>query len=466
MPVRIKITVLFTLVVFFILGIVCLSIYYFSSTARDEAIETRLMNRAITTARLLSRSEFFDRKSVERIDSLTTLSLVEKSVQAYNYSGKKIYYYSDLANDSIPVTADLLQETKMKERVYFLYKGKDVVSYHYTDNNTQIVILCAAKDEQGQKNLAQLKNILTLTCISGLAIAFIGGYFFSKRLLSPVRKITREVTDISAYSLTRRLDPGRVKDEWFELTITLNDLLNRLQESFELQRRFISNASHELSTPLTSIMSQVEIALLKERNDEEYKTVLNSVLQDVKEMTKLTHTLLELSKGSGNKGGIEINLVRVDEILLEMPAIMQKQNESYIVFLNFGPLPENEEDLLVFGNSELLTTAIKNIVWNACKYSGDHRAILSFFVKEGHFLIQVSDRGEGIAVEEITKVFQPFYRSIDINDEVSGFGLGLPLAHRIIKLHKGNITVQTELKKGTSFLISLPTAKNHVPQTS
>jgi two-component system sensor histidine kinase ArlS len=458
MPVRLRITFLFSLVVFLILGVVCASIYFFSHTLRIETIKTRLTNRAITTARLLSRSEIFDRQLVEQIDSLTTLSLKDKSVQAYNYLDKRIYSYSENAGDTIQITKDILNDARAKQNFYFTDGQREAVAYHYTNEDARIVVICAARDEEGENNLAQLKNILLLSFFAGVIIALLGGYFFSGRLLSPIKKITNEITEITAQNLTRRIQTGTVKDEWYHMSKTVNELLNRLQESFELQRRFISNASHELSTPLTSISSQVEIALQRERSLEQYENVLSSVLQDVRRMNKLTQTLLEFAKAAGDKGGLNINLVRIDEILMELPAAMHKQNNQCEVFLKFDALPENEDELLFFGNAELLFIAIKNVVTNACKYSPDHRAEITLTIRDKHFYISVTDNGIGIPEAELSNIFQPFYR-LDDSRATEGFGLGLSLAYRIIKLHKGNITVQSEYGKGTTFSIQIPSAK-------
>ena len=113
MPVRLRITLLFTAMVFIILGIVCLFIFYFSQRSRAETIKTRLANRSITTARLLSTLGFFDRELVHSIDSLTRLSLKDKSVQAYSQTGKIIYSYSDEAGDTIPVTSEILHSAML-----------------------------------------------------------------------------------------------------------------------------------------------------------------------------------------------------------------------------------------------------------------------------------------------------------------------------------------------------------------
>lgn len=459
MPVRLRITLLFTLVVFFIMGLVCGFTYYFSYQSRIESIKIRLTNRAITTARLLSRSEIFDRDLVKRIDSLTTLSLKNKSVLAYNFINKKIYSYSDSPYDTISVPVAILDETRIKQRIYFTEAGKDIITYYYTDSNVKLVVVCGARDEDGKTILLQLKNILILSFFTGLGVALIGGYFFSQRLLRPIKKIATEVAEISAYNLARRIQTGKAKDAWHQLSITLNELLDRLQESFELQRRFISNASHELSTPLTAILNQLEIALQRERSGAEYQRILSTVIQDVQNMTKLTQTLLEFAKASGNKGGLDISLVRIDEIIMELPARAQKQDRRYEVLLQFGELPENEEDLLVFGNLELLITALHNIVSNACKYSEDHKAIVRLELTSLLFLITVEDRGPGIPEEERLNIFQPFYR-IENNHGAKGFGLGLSLAYRIIRLHKGDIVVNAGHSEGNIFSITLPFARS------
>ena len=288
-------------------------------------------------------------------------------------------------------------------------------------------------------------------------VAIASGYFFSRGLLLPIKRITDEVNIISAKNLAHRIKSGHANDEWNNLTGTLNELLNRLQESFEIQRRFISNASHELSTPLTSISSQLEVSLQRERGAGEYRQVMLSVYQDVRHLSNLTQTLLEFAKASGTPGGIEIGLVRVDEVLMQLPGEMKKINKAYLVKLDFDKLPDQEEQLLVLGNAALLFTAIKNIVSNACKYSNNHLANVKLSVRQKQIVITIEDEGKGIAAGELQNIFQPFYRAGNSRD-ITGFGLGLSLASRFLKLHKGAISVQSLVDKGTTFTITLPIA--------
>lgn len=454
MPVRLRITLLFGSIVFLILLLVCGSVYYFSYTERTNDIVLRLTNRAITRARLLGQPNF-DQHVLRAIDSSTMMALKDKTLQAYNYLGQKVYTYSDEPSDTLTVDKRILEDARVKGRVYFRIGKKEAVAYHHTDRLARLVVVAAAYDETGLEKLQQLRNILLFSFLTGSIIAFAGGYFFSGRLLRPIKQIADDINEISAQNLARRIQAGEVHDEWQYLSETLNQLLNRLQESFDMQRRFIANASHELSTPLTSISSQLEVSLQKDREAERYRAVMQSVYQDVRHLGKLTQTLLEFAQASGNTGGLEIQPVRIDEVLLELPAEVNKLNPGYTVALSFGNMPSDDNALIVFGNTELLSLAIRNIVVNACKYSGDHKAIVKLDTADGRLVIAVEDKGIGIPDSELKYIFQPFYR-VNHTGGAGGFGLGLSLAHRIIKLHKGEITVSSRPGEGTLFRIILP----------
>ena len=457
MPIRLRITLLFSLLVAVLLALMCIGIYLFSINARIEMVTHRLGNRAESTGRFLSRNEVFTRELVLRIDSFSTMSLKNKLVQAYDHKNKQYYTYKDNPAEVFEVSNDILNQARFKGRHYFVQNGKDAVAYYHRDSSILLVVVAAGVDVEGHKHLRELKQILVLSFLVGTLITLAAGYFFSRGLLVPVRRMTHEVAEISAQNLTRRLPVRGIKDEWYNLVSTLNELLNRLQESFEMQRRFIANASHELSTPLTSISSQLEIALQRERSAEEYQQVIQSTYQDVKHMSRLTRTLLEFAKASGDTGGLELTNVRIDEIILDLPAQLIKMNSAYNASINFEDLPEDEEKLVVYGNKPLLETALRNIVINACKYSSDNKAVIRLKTKKAKVSITVEDKGEGIPSEQVKTIFQPFYR-IENNSKTKadGFGLGLSLSYRIIRLHKGDIFVESVLHQGSVFRIELP----------
>lgn len=459
MPIRFRITLLFSVVVFLILGILCVGIYYFSFKARERTIKTRLANRAITTARLLSQREIFDQSLVRKIDSFTTIALKNKIVEAYDFQNNKIYSYTDLPGDTIHIDEEILNDARVNGEYYFISGAKEAVAFHYKTPSSRMVVISAAEDVDGMANLKNLQRILILTFLTGNLLVLVAGYFFSRGLVMPIKKISEDVAEISAQNLARRIQTGSSKDEWNQLSTTFNDLLDRLQESFELQQRFIANASHELSTPLTSISSQLEVAMQRKRDANDYLKVMQSIHQDVLHMSKLTQTLLEFAKASGSRGGIEIDLIRMDEVVLRLPSSVVRNNPKFQVRLSFEELPDDEHKLLVFGNEALLFTAIRNIVTNACKYSSDATAFVKLKVTPDRILIIIEDNGSGIAETELNNIFQPFYR-VDSNAQAGGFGLGLSLAERIIKIHKGFIKVHSIVGKGTTFEVSLPAARN------
>jgi len=463
MHIRIKITLLFTLIMSLLLALFCGFIYYFFYNSRLENIKAHLTNRALTTANMLDEPGIFDQTLIKKIDSITVIPMKNKTVQVYDAFNKRIYAYSDTPGDTLHATSDILNKARINNMYFFTVGSREAIACYHIKNNNRPVILAASFDEEGKRNLNRLKIILWISFIFGNLIAFSSGYFFSKILLNPIKKIADEVNDISAQSLGHRIKSGNVRDEWNYLTEILNQLLNRLQQSFEMQRRFISSASHELSTPLTSISSQLEVSLQRNREAKEYRGVMQSVYQDVRHLSKLTQTLLEFATVSGIKGGIEISSVRIDEILMQLPGEITKLNKEYSVKLKFDQLPENEERLLVFGNAELLFTAIKNIVSNSCKYSADHLAKITLTVEPREIIISIEDDGKGISENDLKNIFQPFYRSED-SKEITGFGVGLPLVNRIIKLHKGQIKVDSIVGKGTTVSIRLPIAENVRPK--
>ncbi|HRG25652.1 MAG TPA: HAMP domain-containing sensor histidine kinase, partial [Chitinophagaceae bacterium] len=232
---------------------------------------------------------------------------------------------------------------------------------------------------------------------------------------------------------------------------------NRLEESFAMEKRFISNASHELSNPLTSISSQVEVALLQERDSTEYKKVLSSVLKDAQGLHQLVRNLLEIAK-AGTHGLISLEKVRLDEILIKAHSETLRGNNNYKIELAFADLPEDENECMIFGNATLLHSAFTNIMDNGCKYSPDNRTKAELLFNGEEAVIIFSNKSEYLPSEEIEKLFEPFYRSSNAGSK-PGVGLGLTLTRRIIGLHKGNLTLHSDETAGTIITVRLPTFK-------
>ncbi|MHA4846748.1 HAMP domain-containing sensor histidine kinase [Flavitalea antarctica] len=457
MKIKVKITAIFALVVTALLLLLSMSVYYFSKLERRETFKNRITARANINTQIYTIVGDTNLAALARFDSSST-TIPQKSVTIYNQQNVPIYQFNARGADTVHATPEILDGARALKRFYFSDGEKEAVAFNYEDGPRKVVIVVGGFDEDGWTRLRKLQNMLVGSLAAGVLLTLIVGYVFSQQLVRPISQIIHEVNEISSQNISHRIHAGSSQDELNQLANTFNELLNRLQESFLIQRRFISNASHELSTPLTSILSQLEVTLHRDRSVDEYKQVMQSIHEDVRQMQQLTKSLLEIAK-TGSQGSIELIEVRIDEVLLKVTADVQKISHEYNVDLNFGDFPEDEKAFMVFGSNDLLYSAIKNVVENGCKYSPDHVSVVNLSFPDNKVVIEVKNEGDVIAEEEIENIFQPFYRSGNIG-QAKGFGLGLALAKRIISLHKGRIDVQSDLITGTVFTIILPSLRS------
>lgn len=449
---------LFTLLVTGIISLLTGYIYYTARSERVAAFDRRLRARANYNTQLYALMGDSALYLLRRMDTASIIgSVTSRSIGIYTEDGKVVYLFQMPGTRPLAVSDSLFREVKSKGELDFTMDNRDAIAVNRVTSRRSFVVVVVGHDDDGLERLDNLKTILFIGLVTSVILTALVSFLFARQLLRPIALIIREVKEISSFDLSHRIRAGTGQDEMSQLANTFNDLLERLQESFAIQRRFISNASHELSTPLTSVSSQVEVVLQKERSAEEYKQVLFSVREDVQQMRQLTKSLLEIAK-TGSQGGIELNEVRVDEVLFRVVGDVKKLNPEYNVELDFGEFPEDEKDFVVFGNNDLLYIAIKNIVENGCKYSPDRRSVVDLSFRHHKVFIQVVNQGNVIPEDELSQIFQPFYRGVGTGS-TRGFGLGLPLAQRIIAIHKGTILVQSEKNEGTRFTIELPAIK-------
>jgi signal transduction histidine kinase len=285
---------------------------------------------------------------------------------------------------------------------------------------------------------------------------FIGGWFFSGRALKPISAVVKKVEDISITSLNLRVYEGNGTDEIGRLANTFNKMLDRLETSFAMQKTFIANASHELRTPLTSINGQLEVLMMKDRSTTEYKTALNSVLDDIRSLINLSNRLLLIARTSA-EGPVNFNnKIRIDEILWQAQEEITRFNSSYHIKISIDDSLTDSDQMIVVGDGSLLKVAISNLIDNACKYSSDHKVEIKLRHIEKYIEVVFADRGIGIPEKDLQKIFEPFYRGTNTNS-VSGSGIGLPLVNQIIKNHNGTVKISSKAGYGTNVTILLPT---------
>lgn len=450
-----RINLLFTLIVTGILLVMSILIYELSKQSVEKEFRQRLTTRAARTGYLYSIFKNDTTNLLKSLDSTTPPALFYKSVNIYNSEKKILYEYHDKSTSKVIVSEEWLEKQNDETEYFYQYKKKNVCVYFYTASSENFIVVVGAENIAGKKYIADLKHIFLVFVPAAILFTLLVGYLFSRSIVKPVKETINDVQLITSQNLSHRLFVGKRKDELAMLNTTFNNLLNRLEESFAIQRRFISNASHELSTPLTSISSQIEVALLQNRTGDEYRKILGSVLEDVQALQHLTRNLLEIAK-AGTHGTISLNKLRIDELLIRAHTETLKQNSSYQIELIFPDLPENESECQVFGNTHLLNSALKNILENGCKYSPDSKVTVQLVFTGPEVQLIFFNKSDFIPAEEANNLFEPFYRSGNAEGK-PGTGLGLTLTRRIISLHKGTLAIQTDPESGTTFIVSLPT---------
>jgi signal transduction histidine kinase len=451
MKVKYRIATAFMLLTMLVLAALCLFIYFNTASQQHQDFEKRLHNRALTAASLLFQHPDNGYRLLSTLNSATANLLVSENINVYNNRNQRIYRFAKNYSDTLATNTDFLNKVRLNGYLSSDLGNKQVVAIYYQQTASPVVVVASAIDETGKNNLADLQQSLILAFIAGSLLSYLTGWLFSKRLLQPIEKITTTVNNISATNIENRLPESAVTDEWNKLSVTFNNLLSRLQESFEVQGRFISNASHELSTPLTAVINQIDVALRKPRTNEEYLAVLESVQADVEHMSTLTQQLLNIAR-TARGGAIQTEPVRIDEIIMEIPFLLKKISPSYIVQTFFDELPDDENLCTVNGNYELLLSAFRNIAENGCKYAPDHTVKISLSFIENRIVVLFNNRYTFFNPDELESMFQPFQRGANAGKE-KGYGLGLSLTRRIILLHKGEI--KAEITAPGTILISL-----------
>ena len=287
-----------------------------------------------------------------------------------------------------------------------------------------------------------------------LALAGLGGYLLAKRALAPLEQMTSHAEEITSERLHERLPTG-VDDELGHLARVFNNLLARLEQSFEQLRRFTADASHELRTPLTEIRSVGEVALQKNGTREEYRDTIGSMLEEVNRLTALVESLLTISRADAGRIQLHPTMFPAMDLAREaaglFEVLVEEKGQRIIV--------EGDEGVDVRGDRVFLRQALVNIIHNAVKHSPRGGAISVGVHSEmaGSVLIEVIDSGPGIAPEHSERIFDRFYRADESRTrEAGGAGLGLSIAQWSVREHGGNIQLLTTPGTGCRFQIWLP----------
>jgi heavy metal sensor kinase len=329
-------------------------------------------------------------------------------------------------------------------------------------NGQPVVIIVGQTTTEITDVLHTFVYVIVIAMVAIIILAGIGGLFLAERALKPVQQITKTAQNIEGSDLSQRIDV-KTDDELGRLASTLNEMIGRLEESFNRQRQFTADASHELRTPLAIMQAEATLALSKERSPDDYRKSLETISQESDYMSSVIGKLLFLARSDAGKEQLSFEDVELKGLITglasNIEALAQDKGIKFVV--------DAKEELTVNGDKVKLRQLFINILENAVRYTPIAGQIsVSLVQKDANAVVAIADTGIGIPPEHLPHIFERFYRVDKARARADGgVGLGLAIAKIIAESHKGKIEVESELGKGTTFTISLPLKGPEEPTT-
>jgi len=476
---RFKLTVWYVL----ILGILLISFSSFLYFTLSKSLHRDVDNKLRSLAELIASesssplSKFGFGNIDQALETSMNLKPIGKFIQVLDESGNIGRKSDNLKNVQLPISLNTLKNASKGVITFETNRtiGNTplrILTFPVIENNhvTKIVQI-ASSLEDVEDALNTLFIILIITVPLALMVASLGGQFLAHKALKPVDNITQTARMITSQNLNQRITPPKVKDEISRLIDTFNEMISRLDQSFQQIKQFSSDASHELKTPLTILKGEAEVTLRKERTPQEYQQILKSNLEEINRMSQIIEDLLLLSKADTGEIRLNKEVISLTEILNEVVAqmdILAKSKNLHLFTSN------HLQDIHIFGDALRIRELFINLIENGIKYTEEGGSIHITLAKEyepllrnqsnwaggekGEFVkIIVSDTGIGIAHEDQERIFNRFFRVDKARSrEQGGSGLGLSICKWIVEAHHGEIKVESQLGRGSSFIVNFP----------
>lgn len=454
MKLRDRLTLLFTATSVLLLVAFALAIYLGYARDRREDFYQRLRLQAETKAELLLDAQVAP-EVLQLIYKNARNTLYQEEVAIYS-DALGLLYHDAVDIDIVKEDEAMLRRILAEGEIRFEQGDWQIVGFRHRHGGKDHAITAAALDVTGLERQAELLKLLLIALVVFAALLILAGRFLAGQALRPIGLLAQRAEGITARKLDLRLPEGSGRDELAHMAATFNRMLDRLEHSFDAQKEFVSNAAHELRTPLAAITGELELALERERSVPELRNAIALALADARKLTRLTSGLLDLAKADYDRSEVAFHTIRADEVLLEAMEDLLRSEPAFRVDIAIDESADGDAPL-VNGNRYLLRTAFLNLMENACKYSPDHRCTVTLRTDRSALTIAFADNGPGIAPEDLPHLFTPFYRGAN-GRGTAGHGIGLGLAQRIVRMHGGELGVDSTPGQGSVFSVRVPGA--------
>lgn len=448
MQIRKRITITYVTLSVLSTLLLCLAVLVLFRQNNRYYFIKRLQDRAKIVASIHyqndpEKAEYYRKLKTEGLEEL-----IDENDFVLKVNGGNTFEY----NTDLQLPTEFYTEVMQKKSGWIEESHRYYYGQVFDESGQKYMVIITAKDRRGNLSTLYIIRILFIGGLAFIILAYFLGRFLARRFVNPVSRITKEVKRISASNLHNRLPQPENDDEMSDLTSTFNDMLDRLETSFEIQANFINNASHELKTPITTIIAESEIMLSKTRQPEEYQEALKNIYNQATRLGNLTESLLKLTQ-TGYDGQKQVkDVARLDELLMDVKAELNKLQPGNRVSLRLDDLPEDDSLLLIPCNKPLIELALSNIISNGVKYSNNEPVFVTLGANHKYLTVTITDIGIGIPAEDIPHLYEPFFRGKEAS-RYNGYGLGLPLAMKIIRMHNGELKIQSQPDEGTIVTI-------------
>jgi two-component system, OmpR family, sensor histidine kinase ArlS len=450
MTLKIRFTIQYSLVFTVLFSIAIVVIYISYSSFREDEFKERLKSKGLTTYKLLIEVKEINRDLLRKIDQNSISPLIGEKILIFDSINRIVY--SSIEENKIEYTAMLLNNVREQKEYYTKLNDDELFGIEQRDDSGPYVILAAANDFYGKRKLSYLKSLLIIVLIFGMLITWVITYLNVSRSLKPIEDFKKQVQKITESNLSQRISLPSTNDEIAELARFFNTMLHRLEQSFSFQKNFVHHASHELKTPMASLVADTERALRSAQNADELRDALKILLVEQKQLADLLDAMLILAKFDNNQFKNEFVKHRIDELLYKAIEQFKIHHPDFKAMVDYHALSDNDEDLELNCEARLILIAFNNLIKNAYYYSNDKT--LNIHIEASHAIISLNflNKGETISEGQTEKLFNPFVRG-ENSKKKKGFGLGLTIVKRVMSLHNGKIYYHSEHPDINKFVL-------------
>jgi two-component system, OmpR family, sensor histidine kinase ArlS len=447
-----RFTINFSILLSVILAVVLTMIYSIFSQYRRTEFKLRLEEKALSTAALLADLNVSKQDALEILDQNSVDKLYNNRILAFDNDLNLIYSSISGANQ-IPSAEDL---QLLKTKGSFFFSDNKIGRFGMARKlpaNKALYVFVTAEDKSGQRLLWFLGYLLLGAFITGTVSVIILARSLSGRILLPLKQIQERITNISEKRLHIRLEEKRNNDEIDKLAHAFNDMMDRIDSSYKQQKEFTDNASHELRTPVTRIIMQIQNLIKHEAHNEKTLQYLDSIMMDSNQIADTISSLLLLSRINNSNTSDFFPHCRLDEIIFEALQSVSAAYPDVRTLFNIENRSDKEIDIEIKGDTNLLKIVFINLFKNAYLYSSEKLINVTLIQEENGLKVKVVNDGEVIIPADRQNLFQAFARGRN-SKNIQGTGLGLRITERILNYHHATIQYEATDQNINCFTVS------------